>query len=150
MNAIVKANGYNVVIGDNALLGIAQYLENARYEGPIFILVDENTYKYALPPLLKAVPELEDVEIIQVMNGEEQKSLEVCMDIWDVLTQKGANEQSLLINLGGGMVCEMGAFVAAAYKGGIDFIHVPTSLLAITTVSAGGSAALNFGELKNQ
>jgi 3-dehydroquinate synthase len=71
------------------------------------------------------------IEIIEFENGEENKNIETCVQIWNVLTELGADRKTLVINLGGGVVTDLGGFVSSTFKRGIDFIHVPTTLLSM-------------------
>jgi 3-dehydroquinate synthase len=91
-----------------------------------------------------------DFEVLEVPPGEESKSLEVAANLWSVLLEYGADRNSLIINVGGGVVCDLGAFIASTYKRGIPFVNVPTSLLAMVDASVGGKNGINFEGLKNQ
>ena len=82
--------------------------------------------------------------------GETNKHLATCEDLWASLSEQGADRNSLLINLGGGVVTDLGGFVACTYKRGIDFINIPTSLLAMVDASVGGKTGVDFQGLKNQ
>ena len=116
----------------------------------VFILVDGNTSQ-CLPFLAQSLAHLpEDFEILEVDPGEESKELEVAANLWHVLLDYGADRNTLLVNLGGGVVCDLGAFIASTFKRGISFVHVPTSLLAMVDASVGGKNGLNFAGLKNQ
>ena len=116
----------------------------------VFILVDGNTSQ-CLPFLAQSLAHLpKDFEILEVDPGEESKELEVAANLWHVLLDYGADRNTLLINLGGGVVCDLGAFIASTFKRGISFVHVPTSLLAMVDASVGGKNGLNFAGLKNQ
>lgn len=111
----------------------------------IFILADENTYSNCLP-LLSA---LNNTLSLVLEAGERTKSLNSCEKIWDFLQKNGANRNSLLINLGGGVITDLGGFAASLYQRGIDFIHIPTSLLAMVDASIGGKTGIDFQHLKN-
>lgn len=115
-------------------------------EKRIFVLVDSNTEKLCLPLLKRSFPE---ARVIVVPAGEKSKSLEWCAHIWHQLMEAHADRMSLLINLGGGMVCDMGGFCAAVYKRGISYINIPTTLLAMVDASFGGKTGINFHEAKN-
>lgn len=118
---------------------------DARY----FILLDENTFRECLATLVTQVEPLEEAEFIEVPTGEECKSLEVAAQVWQTLLESGADTSSVIVNLGGGCVCDLGGYVAAGYKRGIRYINVPTSLLAMVDASIGGKTAVNFGGIKN-
>lgn len=110
----------------------------------VAILVDENTSVHCLP-LLTLVPDL----VVEISSGEQHKTLQTCSDIWAKLTQAGLSRKSLLINLGGGVIGDMGGFIAATYKRGIRFINIPTTLLSQVDASIGGKLGIDFNGLKN-
>ncbi|MCK4661674.1 MAG: 3-dehydroquinate synthase [Bacteroidales bacterium] len=121
-----------------------------KYEtNKIFVLVDENTNKFCFPVLRKIIKN-EDILLIKIKSGEDNKSIEAVIKIWDFLSNNGANRKSLLVNLGGGMVCDIGGFAASTFKRGIDFINIPTTLLAQVDASIGGKTGFNFNKLKNE
>lgn len=115
----------------------------------IFILVDENTEEKCLP-LLKSKLDIQYTRVITIPAGEEQKHLQNVELIWKTFVQFGADRSSLLINLGGGMVCDMGGFAAASFKRGISFINIPTTLLAQVDASVGGKTGFNYLGFKNE
>lgn len=133
----------HIVISDNALEYLANFVNSRDFEG-IFVLADENTAQHCVP-LLKGF----DFEAITIDAGEEQKSLTTCESIFDILIERGANRKSLLINVGGGVVGDMGGFSAAVFQRGIYFINVPTSLLAMVDASIGGKLGVDYKGLKN-
>ncbi len=139
----VKANDYSIFIGKESL----QAYDFNSYN-QLAILVDENTKRDCLPIFLKATNI--DAILIEVPSGEEHKNLEKCQLIWNALSSHNFDRNSLLINLGGGVVGDMGGFAASTYKRGIDFIQIPTSLLAMADASVGGKLGVNFAYLKNQ
>ena len=113
------------------------------------ILLDENTFQHCLPLLISRVAPLQEAEFIEVPAGEECKSLEVAAQVWQTLLESGADRQHVIVNLGGGCVCDLGGFVAAGYKRGIRHIHVPTTLLSMVDAAIGGKTAIDFGGVKN-
>ena len=113
------------------------------------ILVDENTFQHCLPLLVGGVEALHEAEFVEVPVGEECKSLEVAAQVWQTLLESGADRNTVIVNLGGGCVCDLGGYVAAGYKRGIRHIHVPTTLLAMVDAAIGGKTAVNFGGVKN-
>jgi len=115
----------------------------------IFVLVDENT-KAKCWPIVKAARGLDNAKLLQLIGGEENKSIENTVKIWDFLSKNGADRKSLFINLGGGLIGDMGGFAAASFKRGIDFINIPTTLLAQVDASIGGKLGINFNHLKNE
>ena len=116
----------------------------------IFILVDTNTHKHCYELFIKKSSINTPVETIIMSSGEKNKTIHTCMDIWTTLSEKGADRSSLLINLGGGVVTDLGGFVASTFKRGIEFINIPTSLLAMVDASIGGKNGVDLGMLKNQ
>ncbi|MDX2001889.1 MAG: 3-dehydroquinate synthase [Chitinophagales bacterium] len=113
------------------------------------ILCDENSRAYCLPMLLEAMPRLDDALIIEVPAGEAYKRLSTCKWIWQALFEAQADRNTLLINLGGGVITDMGAFCAALYKRGIAFIQIPTTLLSQVDATIGGKTGVNFSGVKN-
>jgi 3-dehydroquinate synthase len=116
----------------------------------IFILTDTNTQHHCLPVLLEVIPELKNAAVLCVEAGEETKNIDTCLSLWKALMQQQADRTSLLVNLGGGMVTDLGGFVAATFKRGIQFIHIPTSLLGMVDAAIGGKNGINFLHAKNQ
>ncbi|MBA2613110.1 MAG: 3-dehydroquinate synthase [Bacteroidetes bacterium] len=146
--SLIKANGYNIAIGKDALKTLSAYLKKSKYSS-YFIICDENTIRFCLPKLIMSCPALKDAEILELESGEESKSIEFSAHIWQTLIENKADKNSLIINLGGGVVSDLGGFCASTYKRGIDFINVPTSLLAMADASVGGKTGIDFAGLKN-
>ena len=115
-----------------------------------FVLVDENTKKYCLPSFLEWFKEKNHFQILEIPPGETNKHLQTCEDIWFKLSHLGADRNSVLVNLGGGVVTDLGGFVACAFKRGIPFYNIPTTLLAMVDASVGGKTGVDLGGLKNQ
>ena len=138
-----------IFFGEDGFTALDQYLINN--EPPkTFVLVDENT-SACIPAFAEKLTALDpDFEILEIPSGEESKSLELVNQLWLTLLEHGADRNTLLINLGGGVVGDIGGFVASTYKRGISFIQVPTSLLAMVDASVGGKTGINIGGLKNQ
>lgn len=115
----------------------------------IFVLVDETTNKLCWS-LVKDYLCLKDAQTIIIGATDRRKNLETLVHVWESLQQGKATRHSLLINLGGGMVTDLGGFAASTYKRGINFINIPTTLLAMVDASVGGKTGINFGGLKNE
>ena len=121
-----------------------------------FILVDENSYNHCLPLLVSTVERLQEAELLEVPVGEECKDLAVARQLWESLLESGADRDTVLVNLGGGCVSDLGGFVAAGFKRGIRYINVPTTLVGMIDASIGGKTAVNLdmpdlgGRSKNQ
>jgi len=137
----VISDNYSIWIGADSLskLDVSEYSKVA-------ILVDENTKRDCLNKLSKA----DNSIIIEIKSGEKNKNISTCNFIWQELTNHNFDRNSLLINLGGGVIGDMGGFCASTYKRGIDFIQIPTTLLAMTDASIGGKLGIDFLGLKNQ
>jgi 3-dehydroquinate synthase len=113
----------------------------------LFVLIDENTQQHCLPLIKSALPN--NYHLITIRPGEENKTLATCELIWQNLTDANADRHSLLINLGGGVICDMGGFCARTYKRGIRFWNIPTTLLSQVDASVGGKLGVDFGVFKN-
>ena len=114
-----------------------------------FILTDQTTHDMCLPKLQNFLC-LKGAQSIVIKAGDTNKTLDSLADVWTALSQGGATRHSLMINLGGGMVTDLGGFAASTFKRGIDFINIPTTLLAMVDASVGGKTGINFGGLKNE
>ncbi len=115
-----------------------------------FLLEDENTERYCLPVFKKALPNLKVHGIIRIQSGEVNKNIEQCIIVWEQLTKLKADRDSILINLGGGVISDIGGFVAATYKRGIHFVNIPTTLLGQIDAAIGGKTGVDFMGFKNQ
>lgn len=116
----------------------------------VFVLADTNTAEIVLPRLVKKSPAVAGSEVIVIGAGDVYKNIDSLADVWRSLTEGGATRRSVLINLGGGMVSDLGGFAAACFKRGIHFINIPTTLLAAVDASVGGKTGINFGGYKNE
>lgn len=145
----IPANGYPIVFGENGYDFLNQLLLEKQYSN-LFILVDSNSSEYCLPQLLPQLATTLTIEIIEIEAGESEKNIQTCVEIWTLLTEMGGDRKSLLINLGGGVITDIGGFVASTFKRGIDFLHIPTTLLAMVDASVGGKNGVDLGTLKNQ
>lgn len=115
----------------------------------IFILVDENTHEYCLPVLLGNLETDLSFEILEIEAGEEMKNIQTANHLWEILTEMQADRKALIINLGGGVITDMGGFVASTYKRGIQFINIPTTLLSMCDASIGGKTGIDLMHYKN-
>jgi 3-dehydroquinate synthase len=127
---------------------LALIISNLSYDG-LFLLTDENTHKLCLP-LIEPVPEIRTAKQIIIPEGDVNKNIQSLSVVWEFLSQNGANRKSLLINLGGGMLTDLGGFAAATFKRGIRFINIPTTLLGAVDAAVGGKTGINFKGLKNE
>jgi 3-dehydroquinate synthase len=115
----------------------------------LFLVMDQNSERYCLP-LVCNVPSVEIFKYIVIPSGEENKSLSSVEKIWLFLSQNGADRKSLVVNLGGGMVTDLGSFAASTFKRGVEFVNIPTTLLSQVDASVGGKTGFNFNGLKNE
>ena len=145
----IQSNGSLVVFDLQGKQHFIEELKNGAYSKH-FVLVDENTKKYCLPTFLEWFEEKDHFQILEMPAGEPNKHLQTCEDIWIKLSHLGADRNSVLVNLGGGVVTDLGGFVACAFKRGIPFYNIPTTLLAMVDASVGGKTGVDLGGLKNQ
>lgn len=143
-----KVGENRVIICDDIRNELPQYLSGYKSSN-IFILTDENTFQFC-KPIFDDITELKDSRYITIPAGDDKKNLETLSKVWEFLSFNGADRKSLIINLGGGVVTDLGGFAAAAFKRGIDFINVPTTLLSIVDAAVGGKNGVNFHSLKNE
>ncbi|WP_178988415.1 3-dehydroquinate synthase [Winogradskyella schleiferi] len=149
MDSISTKNA-TVYFNSEVYSALNNYLKTTK-PSKIFILVDTNTHDYCLPKFLERVESGDiAVEVMEIPNGEEHKSIDICTGVWEALSEYNADRKSLLINLGGGVVTDLGGFVASTYMRGIPYINIPTSLLAMVDASVGGKTGVDLGALKNQ
>lgn len=141
--------GRNVYYNEPGFLKLNQFLEENTFSN-LFILVDSNSHEFCLAPFLSQMKTDLNVEVIEMEAGEEHKHLETCNSIWNVLSELNGDRRSLMINLGGGVVTDLGGFVAATFKRGISWINFPTTLLSMVDAAVGGKNGVNLGSLKNQ
>lgn len=145
----IDATNYSVYFDETGYEKLASYLISTNYS-KIFILVDENTSQYCLPHLLNNLVTEIEIEIIELEVGEIHKNIATCTEVWGALSDLGGDRKSVLINLGGGVISDLGGFVACTFKRGIDFINIPTTLLSMVDASIGGKNGVDLGNLKNQ
>lgn len=145
----IQANNYSIFFNENCYDYLNKTLTTANYS-KIFILVDENTSNYCLPNFLAQLATEVEIEIIELEAGEENKNIETCLQVWYSLTELGGDRKSIVLNLGGGVITDIGGFIACTFKRGIDFINIPTTLLGMVDASVGGKNGVDLGVLKNQ
>lgn len=143
----LASNGYSVFF-DNDFAQLSDFLQKGDYS-KVFFLTDTNTSVHCLPLINEALPWLTNFDIIEIDAGEENKNIDYCIGIWKMLLDFGADRKSLLINVGGGVVTDIGGFAAATFKRGIRFINIPTSLLAQVDASIGGKTGIDISNIKN-
>ena len=141
----IKCCGYNIICGSGELKNIHKYVDFASYSS-VIILTEKKIYNLWKNEIDSAIKTKKN---IQVDSGECVKNIETAKQIWEQMVAFDADRKSLLINIGGGMITDLGGFTASVYMRGIDYVNCPTSLLAMVDASIGGKNGVNFGEIKN-
>lgn len=144
-----SAGEHPVRIGDGALVALERSLTHDMRPAQGFILGDENTLRHCYSELIGHVPSLTDAQTIEVRSGERSKDIEVCRALWSHLAERGADRTAILICLGGGVITDLGGFVAGAYMRGIRTVHVPTTLMGMVDAAIGGKTAIDHAGIKN-
>ncbi|MCS6820948.1 MAG: 3-dehydroquinate synthase [Microscillaceae bacterium] len=137
----------NFFLGQDSFHFLANWLKLQKYS-QVVVLVDRNTKQFCYPLIKDFLPE--NHFLIEIPAGELHKNLQTCHQIWAKLTTWAIDRKALLVNLGGGVLCDIGGFCAATYKRGIDFVHIPTTLLAQVDACFGGKLGIDFQGFKNQ
>lgn len=137
-----------VVISGNLKRDLVNAISECEHDR-IFVLTDETTQQLCWPKI-KNFKALKNSTPIIIKATDTHKNLDTLSQVWQALSNGGATRHSLMINLGGGMVTDLGGFAASTFKRGIDFINIPTTLLAMVDASVGGKTGINFGGLKNE
>ena len=145
----ITTDTYAVHFNENAYLSLNEHLVSNSYS-KVFVLVDENTKQHCLPLFQEQLDPSISFGLIEIVSGEENKNVDTCVAVWKALSDGDADRKSILINLGGGVLTDLGGFVASTFKRGIDFINIPTTLLAMVDASVGGKTGIDLGPLKNQ
>lgn len=141
-----KQTSYSIVIGQNIFGNIAEVINIERYS-KVFVITDENIAPHFLEKLLSRLPK--ETKSIRVQPGEKAKNIETVQQIWTAMKDAGLDRKSLVINLGGGVIGDMGGFAASTYMRGIDFLQIPTTLLAQIDSGIGGKTGIDFADIKN-
>jgi len=145
----IKSQDSIVYFNDECYVSLNKHLNTTNYS-KLFIIVDENTIEHCYPSFCSKIETVLEIEVIQIEAGEENKNIETCSGVWNALSELNADRKCLIINIGGGVVTDLGGFVASTYKRGVNYINVPTSLLAMVDASVGGKTGVDLGNLKNQ
>lgn len=135
----------NVVLTKDIAASAVSFLFSRKYS-QIAVIVDENTKRDCYPLIASSLP---PHQVVEIKSGEENKTLQTCAHIWQTLTDTAFDRKGLVINLGGGVIGDMGGFCASTYKRGIDFIQIPTTLLSQVDASVGGKLGIDFNAFKN-
>lgn len=143
----INSDGHSIYF-ESGLSPLKELL-NQRAYSKVFVFADSHTAELCLPLFREYLHELEDFDIIETDPGEENKNIDFCIGIWKTLLDFGADRKCLMINLGGGVITDMGGFIASTYKRGIDFINIPTTLLSQVDASVGGKTGIDIDNVKN-
>lgn len=150
----MKAINYNnseIRFGDLASCGFNAVLNSDRFKrSKKVIITDENVYERWISDMVVTYDGLKDAEIIQLPAGEQYKTVGICVEVWNALSEYEIERNDLIINIGGGVITDMGGFIAATFKRGLAFVNVPTTLLAQVDASVGGKTGIDLGSYKNQ
>ena len=145
----IIAKDYFIFFENKTYENLNNFIEKSNYSS-LFLLCDENSNALCVPKVLSEIATDLKIEIIEIEAGEALKNISTCQEVWSILTDYGADRKSLIINIGGGVITDLGGFVAATFKRGIDFINIPTTLLGMVDASIGGKNGVDLGNLKNQ
>ncbi|MCB4797646.1 3-dehydroquinate synthase [Neotamlana laminarinivorans] len=145
----ITANNSIIHFNKNCYTSLNKHIEESDFS-KIFILVDENTHELCLPILLENLETSITIEIIEIESGEINKTIDTCVGVWNTLSDLDADRKSLMINVGGGVITDLGGFVACTFKRGIAYVNIPTTLLSMVDASVGGKTGVDLGHLKNQ
>lgn len=141
-------NQQNIILSDKPEKSLQQVIETCPHDR-LFVLTDRNTHELCWP-VISHYNCLEGAQKITIGATDENKTLNALADVWTALGNGGGTRHSLLINLGGGMITDLGGFAASTFKRGIQYINIPTTLLAMVDASVGGKTGINFNGLKNE
>ena len=144
---IISANTYKIRFNDDGYNHLNELVVKNNYS-KFYVLVDENTKKLCLTRFRTKTSF--EFEIIEISSGEVHKNLNTCIDVWNHLTSEDADRNCLIINLGGGVITDMGGFISSTYKRGVDFVNIPTTLLSMVDASIGSKTGINLSSIKNQ
>ena len=137
-----------VVISKDLQKALSEAIAECRHD-KLFVLVDETTEQFCLP-VIAGFSCMQEAQRIVIGATDTHKTLDTLSHVWAELQRMGATRHSLLINLGGGMVTDLGGFAASTFKRGLEYINIPTTLLSMVDASVGGKTGINFGGLKNE
>ena len=143
----IQSDNYPIYFEDS-INELVNFIRQGGYS-KFFIFTDEHTSVHCLPAITGKLNDTDHYDLIEISAGEESKGIDFCIGVWKMLIDFGADRKSLMVNLGGGVISDMGGFAASTYKRGIDFVHVPTTLLAQVDASVGGKTGIDIDSIKN-
>ncbi len=138
----------NLIFNDLEYNSLNAWLQEEQ-PSKLFFLVDENTFEHCLPLVLQEISTEIPIEILEIESGESNKIIETCHQLWISLLELNADRKSVIINIGGGVITDLGGFLASTFMRGISFINIPTSLLAMVDASVGGKTGIDIENIKN-
>ena len=144
----ITSTHYSIYFNDDAYQNLNDYISKHEMD-TVFILVDEHTHQYCLSKFKSKISDTILLKTVIIKAGEINKNISTCVQVWKELTELEADRKSLLINIGGGMVTDLGGFVASTFKRGIKFINIPTTLLSMVDASVGSKTGVDLDNLKN-
>ncbi len=144
---IISTDTYKIRFNDDGYTHLNELVVKNNYT-KFYVLVDENTKKLCLKKFKQKTSF--QFEIIEISSGEVHKNLKTCIDVWNHLTSQNADRKCLIINLGGGVITDMGGFISSTYKRGVHFVNIPTTLLSMVDASIGSKTGINLSSIKNQ
>jgi 3-dehydroquinate synthase len=139
---------HQVIICEDIQTELSRYLSEHHYD-KLFVLTDTHTHRLCFP-VICPLPAIGQATSIVIEDGDTNKNIEQLATVWEMLSRNGASRDSLLINLGGGMITDLGGFAGATFKRGIHTLNIPTTLMASVDAAAGGKTGINFNGLKNE
>jgi 3-dehydroquinate synthase len=148
MSYFIENTDHTISLGPQAWTGLYNRLNQGQWSS-IFVLTDEASLKFCYPEFKKKLQGI-DLQVLSIPQGEHSKSIEWTQKLWEELSNKGGDRKSLMINLGGGVVTDLGGFVASTFRRGIDYLNIPTTLLSMVDAAIGGKTGIDLGALKNQ
>lgn len=143
----IESAGHSIYF-ESRLAPLMELIQSEKYS-KVFVFADSNTSEICLPLFREMLDDYEGFDLIETDPGEENKNIDFCIGIWKTLLDFGADRKCLMINLGGGVITDMGGFVASTYKRGVDFINIPTTLLSQVDASVGGKTGIDIDNVKN-
>ena len=146
----IKTENSKVVLTNEIYTELESVLNTVHSSSKKMILTDETVFGHWIEALITNTPALHEAEIIQLPAGEDSKCIEIAAQVWESLSEYKFNRNDVIINFGGGVITDLGGFVASTYKRGISFINIPTTLLSQVDASVGGKTGIDLGPYKNQ
>lgn len=139
----------NVIFETGKFSKLNAFIKKGKYSR-LLVLSDTNTMQHCYPIVVKNCAVIQHADLLEIDAGEEFKTLDTCKQLWEAMSEAHIDKNALLINLGGGVVTDIGGFVASVYKRGIDFVNIPTSVMAMADASVGGKNGVDLNGVKNQ